>query len=217
MVELVKENLLHIGPVLLVGLIGILIIIERLVSLFIRFPIINQKYFFEKIRELVLANKVLEAISVCEGYSSKPVARIVKEALMRAHQPEALIDNGLEISVNEAIQEVSARTPYLATIANVATLIGLLGTIIGLMHAFEAIGSANAQQKASLLAAGISTAMNATMIGLAVAIPCMICFSFLMAKTNRLIGDIEQAAVRISDFILQHYFDAESSADVRRR
>jgi biopolymer transport protein ExbB len=87
---------------------------------------------------------------------------------------------------------------------------GLFGTIIGLIHSFEAIGNANAQQKAALLAAGISTAMNATMMGLGVAIPCMIFFSFFMSKTNQLIAEIEQAAIRASDFIHQRYFDAES-------
>jgi biopolymer transport protein ExbB/TolQ len=127
-----------------------------------------------------------------------------------------MIENGLDLVVNETTQQISARTGYLSTIANVATLMGLFGTIIGLIHSFEAIGNANAQQKAALLAAGISTAMNATMMGLGVAIPCMIFFSFLMSKTNRLIAEIEQAAIRASDFIHQRYFDTESNLDVRK-
>ena len=73
-------------------------------------------------------------------------------------------------------------------------------------------GHADAQQKSALLAAGISTAMNATMLGLAVAIPCMVAFSFLMNRTNQLTSDIEQSAVRAMDILKQRYYAAEFDA-----
>jgi hypothetical protein len=104
-----------------------------------------------------------------------------------------------------------------ATIANVATLLGLLGTIAGLIHSFEAVGHADAQQKAALLAAGISTAMNATMLGLGVAIPCMVAFSFLVNRQNQLIGDVDQSAVQILDILKQRYYAAENEAVHGRR
>lgn len=96
-------------------------------------------------------------------------------------------------------------------IANVATLLGLLGTILGLIQSFEAVGNASAQQRSALLAAGISTAMNATMLGLAVAIPCMVAFSLLVNKSNKLNAEVERAAVRVMEMIKQRYFAGENS------
>jgi biopolymer transport protein ExbB/TolQ len=97
----------------------------------------------------------------------------------------------------------------LATIANVATLLGLFGTIAGLVQSFEAVGHADAQQKSALLSAGIATAMNATMLGLGVAIPCMIAFSFLMNRSNRLVADLEESSVQITDALKQRFYASE--------
>jgi biopolymer transport protein ExbB/TolQ len=129
--------------------------------------------------------------------------------LLRAHQPESLIENSLEIAIHEAQQSIQKRTAFLSTIANVATLLGLFGTIAGLIHSFEAVGQADPQQKSALLAAGISTAMNATMMGLAVAIPCMVAFSFLMNQSNRIVAEVEQSAVRILDLLKQRFYRVE--------
>jgi biopolymer transport protein ExbB len=156
----------------------------------------------------VMSDRLLEAWTLCEQYRDKPVAQVTKEALLRAHQPETLIEDGLQLAASEASEKVINRTAYLATIANVSTLLGLLGTIVGLIRSFDAIGSANAQQRSALLAAGISTAMNATMMGLGVAIPCMIAFSILINRTNHLNTAIEQAAVRMMDMLKQRYYDA---------
>ena len=209
MIDFLKDNFYHVAPILAAGGIGLAIIFERCNALLWTYPIPNMARFYDKLRDLVMSDRLSEAISLCEQYRNKPVATVVKEALLRAHQPEALIEDGLELAVTEATLQVQSRTPYLATIANVSTLLGLLGTIVGLIHSFEAVGAASAQQRSALLAAGISTAMNATMMGLAVAIPCMIMFSFLINRTNQLNVAIEQAAIRMMDLIKQRYYDAQ--------
>jgi biopolymer transport protein ExbB/TolQ len=209
LIDFVGNNFLHIGPILLAAIFAIAIIIERSKALLFSYPIRNMRGFFEKLRDLVMADRLADALTLCDKYRSKPVAIVVKEALLRAHQPEDLLEEGLTLAVSEASTKIQARTGYLATIANVATLLGLLGTILGLIHSFEAVGSANAQQRSALLAAGISTAMNATMMGLAVAIPCMVLFSFLMNRTNRLITEIEQSAIRMIDMIKQRCYESE--------
>jgi biopolymer transport protein ExbB len=211
-IEFLKDNFLHIAPILIAGAFAIAIIIERMTALLVTYPISNPVSFLDKIRDHVMANRLGEAVTLCEKYRAKPMAKVVKQALLRAHQPESLIEDGLEIVVGEAHEQIQNRTPYIATIANVATLLGLFGTIVGLIHSFEAVGTANAQEKAKLLAAGISTAMNATMMGLAVAIPSMIAFSYLMNKTNRLTAQVDQTAVKILDIIKQRYYEAEMSA-----
>ncbi len=210
LMQFIAKNFWHVFPILLCGAAAILIIVERSAALGWAYPMENMDGFFERIRNMILRNSIQEAIAFCERFRTKPVARVVREGLIRAHQPEHLIENGLQIAVGEASEKIQVRTPFLATLANVSTLFGLLGTIIGLVESFQAVGQAVAQQRAALLANGISTAMNSTMMGLAVAIPSMIAYSILMARTNKVTGQIEQSAVRTMDILQQSYFNAKS-------
>jgi biopolymer transport protein ExbB len=210
--QFLRDSFFHVAPILLAGAIAIAIIAERTRALFLVYPIRDAHGFFEKLTELVLAGKLSDAVAVCDRNNGKPAAQIVKQALLRAHQPDALIEHGLQLAVGEATKAIQKRTIFLATIANVATLLGLFGTIAGLIHSFEAVGHADPQQKSALLAAGISQAMNATMMGLGVAIPCMVAFSFLMNKSNSLVSDIEHSAIHALDILKQRYYAAEAGA-----
>jgi biopolymer transport protein ExbB/TolQ len=207
--EFFRSNFFHVAPIIIAGVIAIAITFERISSVVMTYPLKENKPFFDKIRDLLMADRMAEAIAFCDRYKGKPVAHIVREALLRAHEPEIMIEDGLELAVTEATLKVQKRTQFLATIANVATLLGLFGTIVGLIHSFEAVGTVSAQQRASLLAAGISTAMNSTMLGLAVAIPCMIAYSYIMNHTNRLMVELDQAAVRVLDLIRHRHYAAE--------
>ena len=89
------------------------------------------------------------------------------------------------------------RTHYLSRIATVATLLGLVGTIIGRIQSFQAVACADSSQKAALLSAGISVAMNTTAFGLIVAIPCMVCHSYIQSRTNAIIDEINENVARI--------------------
>lgn len=208
--EFIRTGFFHVAPILVAGAIAIAIIVERSRALFQIYPIKNPAVFFEKIRELIMSGKVSEAISLCDTLPAKPTAKVMKSALLRAHQAETLIEHGLQLQVAEVTASVQSRTNFLATIANVATLLGLFGTIAGLIHSFEAVGHADPQQKGALLAAGISQAMNATMLGLAVAIPCMVAYSFLMNRSNRLVGEIESSAIQALDILKQRYYALEA-------
>ncbi len=211
-IEFIKTSFLHVLPIIVAGVFAIAIVIERYRALFYVYPIENEEAFFERIRDLVMDGKIAEAVALCDRYPTKPVAQVVRKALLRAHQPESLIENGLDLAIEEAAQKIQKHTSYLAMVANVATLLGLLGTIAGLVVSFKAVGTLDAAEKATHLANGISQAMHATMFGLGVAIPCMIAFSFLMNKTNRLISEVDTGAVRVLDIIKQRYFEAESRA-----
>ena len=205
-VKFIQENFMHVAPILVAGGLGLVIIFERALAIFWMYPLVGQRAFFDKIRSYVLNERISEAVAFCEHFRGKPIANVVREGLLRAHQPESVISHGLEVAVGEAQERIGARTAFLSMIANVATLLGLLGTILGLIQSFEAVGSASAQQRSALLAAGISTAMNATMLGLAVAIPCMIAFSFITNRANRLNSEVERSAVKIMELIKQRYF-----------
>ncbi len=210
--DFLRTSFWHVFPLLVCAVFAIVIVVERVRALFQVYPIKDTPAFFEKISDLIMAGKMGEAINLCDKHALKPAAVITKQALLRANQPESLIEHGLQLAVGDATKAIQKRTAFLATIANVATLLGLFGTIAGLIHSFEAVGHADAQQKSALLAAGISQAMNATMLGLGVAIPCMIAFSFLMNRTNGLISDVDQSAVKALDILKQRYYAAESEA-----
>ena len=212
MFDFIRNHFMHVVFILIAGAFALAIISERVRALFFVYPLKNTQAFFDRMTDLILAGKMGEAVSICDRYSQKPVAGIVKQALLRAHQPEPLIEHGLQLALGDYTQKVQRWTSFLATIANVATLLGLFGTIAGLIASFEAVSAADPQQRSSLLAAGISIAMNATMMGLAVAIPSMIAYSFLMNKTNRLISEMDHAAVHVMDILKQRYYSAETQA-----
>ena len=111
------------------------------------------------------------------------------------------IQNAVDETALRELPKIQRRTHYLSLIANVATLMGLLGTITGLISAFNALATADPAQKATLLALGISQAMNTTAFGLMVGIPNMIAFSVLSSKANILIEDIDESSVRLLNFL----------------
>jgi biopolymer transport protein ExbB/TolQ len=205
----IKDHFWHAFPILVCGGVAVAIIIERTWALFLYLPMRNPDGFFDRIATLVMKAQFAEAIKLCEKYQRKPTANVALTALTRAHLPESVIHDGLQLSLNKATGAIQRRTSYLATIANVATLLGLFGTIAGLIASFEAVGHADAQQKSALLSAGIATAMNATMLGLAVAVPCMIAYAILMNRTNAFIAELEQAAVRSIDIMKQRFYASE--------
>lgn len=204
-----QEHLSHALPVLIAGAFGLAIILERVRALYMAYPLHESKAFFEKIQELVLAGRINEAQAACDNAGAKPVPQVVKAGLSRAHLPAEAIEQGLQLKVSEWTHIVQKRTGFLATIANVATLLGLFGTIAGLIFSFEAVGHADPQQKSALLSSGIATAMNATMLGLGVAIPCMIAFALLTNRTNRMLGEMEEAATRTLDVLKLRYYAAD--------
>jgi len=197
--EFLKNNFFHVAPILISGAIAAVIILERVQTLFKTYSLQNTEGFLSQIKSLVSVGKTNEALALCMQYAGKPTAEVVKAALERAHQPEELVINTIEYTRNQYAEKIQKRTSYLATIANVATLLGLLGTIAGLIESFAAVGHADPQQKAALLANGISTAMNATMMGLGVAVPCMVVFSFLINKANHLIAEVEAGGMTVHD------------------
>src|SRR5690349_7739702 len=114
------DNFSHVFPILLSAGFGLIIMFERFVALTKSYPLDHFEGFFERMRTLVMRDQLSEAIALCERYRGKPAARIVREGLMRAHQPEHLIESGLQIIASEDADKITSRTAFLGTIANVA-------------------------------------------------------------------------------------------------
>jgi biopolymer transport protein ExbB len=111
------------------------------------------------------------------------------------------IEIAMEESMMEIIPQLEKRTPYVALFSNIATLLGLLGTIMGLIEAFTAVANADPAEKADLLSASISVAMNTTAFGLMVAIPLLIVHANLSSRTSEIVDSLEMASVKTLNLI----------------
>lgn len=132
-----------------------------------------------------------------------PLGVLLRTAVERFHANDSF-DDIREMVEERAIQQIprlSQRLNYLSLFANIATLLGLLGTISGLQLSFSSLANVEASQKAAMLASGISQAMITTSFGLIVAVPCMVLYTFLSNKQNRLTKNLDEATVRFLNFL----------------
>lgn len=187
----------------IIGVLGIYataLIVERFKALFFEYSL-NADVFMAKVFKLVEEDKADEAIALCGANQKKPLAYCMKRMLEKMDHDERTIEQALDIAASEVAPKLAKNLGYLQMVSNVVTLVGLLGTVIGLIMSFAALGSADPQQKSALLAAGISSAMNATAAGLCVAIPVMIFYSFLHAKQGRLFSEMDQYANKMAELL----------------
>lgn len=152
------------------------------------------------IKKSVIENKVQESIQTCSE-SRALLCLVMKNGLKRANQPKEQIQDALEASILEVVPFIERRLSYLALLANLSTLLGLLGTIQGLIQSFAAVAQAEASQKAQLLAEGIAVAMNTTALGLISAISLMVIHSWLTTRGEKMIQEIEENSVKLIDLL----------------
>lgn len=183
------------------AVVGIAIAIERFVFLYFRFNL-DAGAFMEQIRKLVMANHIDRAIKLCAQAKDAALARVVKAGLQRANKSEDEIANSVEEAILEVLPDLTKRTDNLPIIAQVATYLGLLGTIFGMIDAFAAVANAPPEEKATALAAAISVAMNTTALGLLVAIPTTVVYTWLKNLTNKIITEIDQHSVKLENLLV---------------
>jgi len=182
-------------PILIVFSIGLAISIERWIQL-VRIRSGNKKMWkqlypvlrkgeFEKARQM--ANKDKSTIAQMLGMG------LARQGAVRRRDD---IEIAMEESMMEIIPQLEKRTPYVALLSNIATLLGLLGTIMGLIEAFTAVANANPAEKADLLSASISVAMNTTAFGLMSAIPLLLFHAKLTSTTGEIVDNLEMASIK---------------------
>ena len=200
---------LFIYPSLLIMALGVAIAIERFVFLS-RARSENRKTWAEVLP--VLQRGQFKDAQSMTSRSDAAVGRIVNYGLTRMQSPGRRedFDAAMEEGMMEIVPRLEKRTHYIATFANVITLVGLLGTIIGLIKGFTAVAQVNPAEKAEMLSASISIAMNNTAFALMVAIPFLLIHSFLQAKTSEIVDGLE--AAKISFLNLVQRLRAESAA-----
>jgi biopolymer transport protein ExbB/TolQ len=189
---------------------GIAIAAERLKAYF-KYNI-DGTSLMGNIKKSVIGNQVQDAIQTCSE-SPALLAFVMKNGLKRANQPKEQIQDALEASILETVPKIERRLSYLALAANLSTLLGLLGTIQGLIQSFAAVAQAEASQKAQLLAEGIAVAMNTTALGLISAISLMVVHSYLMARGEQMIQEIEENSVKLLDLLATKKGSVSQSTD----
>lgn len=186
--------------ILLVGVASLVLVAERARALYMNYGM-NVEEFTEKIQNLVLAKKIDEALLTCAQLEAKPLASAFKTILEKSDRDDDTIFQAQDIAMSENVPLYTKRLHYLSMFANVATLMGLLGTIHGLILSFQAVASADPSQKQALLAQGISVSMYTTALGLAVAIPAMVFFSFLTARQNQLLEELQEKCSKLTELL----------------
>ena len=187
---------IFLWPVAICWIASIVITAERIYYLWFRAGA-DPAAFPGRIEPLVAQGKLTEALAVCAEREGSAIGAVATAALKNADKDR----DELELAVEDATLTIGptlqSRVSYLAMLANVVTLLGLLGTIVGLITSFAAVAGANAETKQTLLAQGISTAMYATAGGIAAAIPTLVAYAVLAHKGNAILDDVERVATRM--------------------
>ncbi len=202
-----SDAFLFMWAILVVGVFSVSVIVERFIYLQ-RKSGRKSESFIRDILQDILKDDVDSAIRICDKGKRMALANVIKAGLDEANTGAERIRNAIDEAMLKIIPLLEKRTGYLAVIGNVATLLGLLGTVYGLIMSFAAVGrpGIDAAQKSELLASGIATAMNSTFTGLSVAIVSIMVYAFLKAKTTRIIDELDEYSVRVLNSLIEKSF-----------
>ena len=195
------EGGIWMHPITLCSVVALAIGIERIIALFFRYNI-NSHHFMAQIQKLVMANNIDRAIKLCNAAPQAALPRVIKAGLTRANKNEVEIASAVEEATLEVLPDINKRTATLPNVANIATLLGLLGTIIGLIEAFTAVAAAPPDMKSQLLTQALAIGLNTTAFGLMVAIPTLAIFIFLNTTTKKIIDEIDRYSVKLQNLLV---------------
>lgn len=188
-------------PILLCSVVAFAIVIERLIRL--RQEEIDTKTFMEQISKSIKRNKIMEALDLCDK-TGGPIANILKAGILKHDRPRNEIREAIEDASVHEVPRLERNLPVLATVAHVAPLLGLLGTVTGLVAAFQVIDSkATALNPVNPgdLAGGIWEALLTTVFGLCVAIPTYVAYNYLVSRVDGFVLDMERSATDLLNIL----------------
>lgn len=179
MYKFISEGGPFMWIILGVSVLSLMLIIERYVVL--TFSYSHKRRFFEKVISSLKHEDLNTTLKLCRS-TGHPLAEVIYHVLKNGNRSNETIESIASVKIQKILPRIQKNTTYIQMMGNVATLLGLLGTIQGLIVSFQSLAQATAATKATLLAQGISVAMNTTAFGLIVAIPCIIAFTYLSNK-----------------------------------
>jgi biopolymer transport protein ExbB/TolQ len=194
------------------ALASLIIIIERSFRLWVTYDLPNSGGFVIQVQKMVMNNSIENAIRLCKKVDPKLLPYVLAQGLKKAnHSPEE-VDLAVEHAILAVSPKVTRGVGFLSTTANVATLLGLLGTIFGLMHSFDAAAKATGSEKQTLLAEGIAEALTATSYGLGTALFCLFAYGVLAAKQKGILDDINQHSAKLKELLYTRKNKIESAS-----
>jgi biopolymer transport protein ExbB/TolQ len=211
--DLLTKGGVFMLPILMVSIGALALIIERVYTLWLRYRL-DEEGFVKGLMHALDEQDFAGALEECARAENNPLSRVLRAGLLKVHRSDKEIERAMEEEMLRTAPTIRKRIGYLATLGNVATLLGLLGTIFGLIQAFEGVSMADPATKQEILARGISIAMLTTAFGLIVAIPCLLSHAFLQNKSMQMIEGLEEKAFTLFNKISALHRDIEKK-DVR--
>lgn len=210
-VKFVQDSGAFIYISMLIMALGLSIAIERYA--FLRRARAQNKKLWAQLLPMLQGGRFKEVYQLA-AESDAAIGKIVANGLQRMQSPGRRedIDAAMEEGMMEIVPRLEKRTHYIATFANVITLVGLLGTIVGLIKGFTAVAQVNPAEKAEMLSASISIAMNNTAFALMVAIPFLLIHAFLQARTSEIVDGLEAAKISFLNLVQRAKSEAAASA-----
>ena len=195
---------LFMYPIAILFIVTLAISIERFHALFMKYYI-DAASFMTSVLENVAGGKIDQAMKICQKHKNAAVSRVALAGLNAAEDGEEALLNAIDVANLHVVPELQKRTNYLQMIANVATLFGLLGTIVGIIAAFAGLAAVDPVSRQEALSKGISEALNATAFGLLVAIPAMIIHSILTNRTLKMVEEIDLFSAKLIPMLTRNF------------
>jgi len=196
--EILNSGGLVLSLILLISAVAVLVFIERF--LHCHRAQINSIEFLNGVRTVLKRDNVVEALSICDA-TPGPVARLVKAAILNRDHGRERVREALEEAGLVEVPRLEAKLNLLATIAQLAPVLGLLGTVLGFMRMFRQMQEAGLNAHVGQLSSGIWQALVCAAAGLAVAIPAHAGYNYLVSRVNSIVLDMERAATEIVNIV----------------
>jgi biopolymer transport protein ExbB len=188
-------------PILFTSVMIIAVIVERAVYLF-RASVDKDK-LLALLKSQVMSGNVQGAIKVCSG-NPTPMTRIVQAGLMKFNKSDEEVQAAMDEAALRELPKLNQRTPYLAMLSNFAVMAGLLGTISGMIKSFGSVANDEGGNKATVLAEGISEALNCTAFGIGTSLLGLLGYALLQGKTTSVTDDINEVTVQVVNLVTTH-------------
>jgi biopolymer transport protein ExbB/TolQ len=190
--------------ILIIGVFALVIFIERLYVLYFKASV-DKERFLANVQRAIVAGDLNSAVNYCNDRNA-PLNNIVKAGLISVMNKGSNedIQTSMDVAALREVPVIERRTPFLSLLGNIATLVGLLATIVGLIISFKGVADADPAAKAGILSFGVAQAMNGTMLGLIVAIPSLLGYAVLAAKTQKILDNIQEVSVSTLNLIIQN-------------
>lgn len=199
--EIIFEGGVLMWPIFIVSIVALAIAIERFFSL--RRNTIDTREFMDEMRTVLRQNRVEEAVQICDQVDG-PIARITKAGLLKHRRPKEDIREAIEDAGHLEVPRLERYLSGLATCANIAPLLGLLGTVVGMIDAFMQIMDKQGQVNPADLAGGISSALVTTAAGLTVAIPTLVVYNYFVSRVDNMVVEMELSSSELVELLTKH-------------